>query len=91
MIIIIIKVVGIERIDGMTISDARIGETYNVQSLDLDMVTMRRLGALGLTKGTNIKILNSNRSGSVIFMVRGSRLAIGNKIAEAIHIQEVTS
>jgi len=74
----------------MTLRNAKIGETYKVHFLDLDMVTMRRLGALGLTRGTNIKVLNCSRGGSVIFMIRGSRLAIGKKIAEAIQIQEVS-
>lgn len=71
----------------MTLRNARIGGTYTVDSLDLDMVTMRRLGALGLTKGTNIKLLNRNHGGSVILMVRGSRLAVGRKIAESIQMR----
>jgi Fe2+ transport system protein FeoA len=32
-------------------------------------------------------VLNRNRGGAVIFMVRGSRLAVGKKIAEAIKIR----
>lgn len=72
----------------MTLADARLGGTFTVGILELDMVTMRRLEALGLTKGTKIKLLNRNRSGSVIIMVRGSRLALGRKIAEAIRMRE---
>ncbi|HCA69193.1 MAG TPA: ferrous iron transport protein A [Lachnospiraceae bacterium] len=72
----------------MTLADARLGGTFTVGTLELDMVTMRRLEALGLTKGTKIKLLNRNRSGSVIIMVRGSRLALGRKIAEAIRMRE---
>ena len=34
------------------------------------MVTGRRLGALGITKGTNIRVINRNGGGAVIFMVR---------------------
>ncbi len=74
----------------MTLRDAKIGVNYTVNSLDLDMVTMRRLEALGLTQGTDVKILNRNRGGSVIIMVRGSRLALGDKIAETIHMKEVS-
>lgn len=58
--------------------------------MNLDRSIMRRLEALGLTKGTNIKILNSNSEGAVILMVRGSRLALGSKIAEAIQMKEVS-
>jgi ferrous iron transport protein A len=72
----------------MTLKDARIGGRYTVNSIDLDHVTVRRLGALGLTKGTDIMLLNRNHGGSVIIMVRGSRLAIGKKFAENIEMAE---
>ncbi len=74
----------------MVLRDAKIGTTYTVNSLNLDMVTRRRLEALGLTKGTDINILNRSRSGAVILMVRGSRLALGGKIAETIHMKEAS-
>lgn len=74
----------------MTLKSAKIGSIYTVESIGLDMATMRRLEALGLTKGTNIRILNHNNSGSVILMVRGSRLALGGKISEAIRMKEVS-
>lgn len=72
----------------MTLRNAKIGETYVVSSIQLDLGILRRLEALGLTKGTNVKILNRNTGGSVIFMVRGSRLAVGKKIAESIVMKE---
>lgn len=74
----------------MILRNAKIGSSYTVKSLELDIVTMRRLEALGLTRGTHVKILNRNRSGSVILMVRGSRLALGAKIAETIHMKEAS-
>ena len=72
----------------MTLGNARIGASYTVNSIELDIATMRRLGALGLTKGTDVKLLNRNHGGSVIIMVRGSRLALGRKIAESIAMEE---
>jgi ferrous iron transport protein A len=74
----------------LTLQNAKIGAVYTVNSLNLDKATMRRLEALGLTRGTDIKLLNRNREGSVILMVRGSRLALGRKIAETIHMREVS-
>lgn len=74
----------------MTLLNGKIGEIYTVNSLNLDKATMRRLEALGLTRGTDIKILNRNREGSVILMVRGSRLALGRKITETIQMKEVS-
>lgn len=71
----------------MTLTAADVGNTYIVGSINLDVVTMRRLGALGITKGTQVRVLNRNSGGAVIFMVRGSRLAVGRKIAEAIEIR----
>ncbi|NLK29130.1 MAG: ferrous iron transport protein A [Clostridiales bacterium] len=72
----------------MTLGNATLDLTYIVVSLELELVTMRRLEALGLTRGTKIKLLNRNRSGSVIIMVRGTRLALGKKIAESIQMRE---
>ena len=72
----------------MTLADGKIGKIYTVISLSLDQAIMRRLEALGLTRGTDIKILNRNRQGSVILMVRGSRLALGRKITETIQMKE---
>jgi len=74
----------------MTLKNAKIGTVYTVNSMELDLATARRLGALGLTKGTAIKVLNRNREGSVIIMVRGSRLALGSKIAETIQTREAS-
>ncbi len=72
----------------MTLRNARIGGRYTVNSIDLDQVTVRRLGALGLTRGTDIMLLHRNHGGSVVIMVRGSRLAIGKRFAECIEMEE---
>lgn len=74
----------------MTLSGAEVGSTYVVESMDLDPATRRRLGALGITRGTPVRMLNRNSGGAVIFMVRGSRLAVGKKIAEAIEIRRLS-
>ncbi len=74
----------------MTLHSAKIGKTYTVKALELDNATKRRLEALGLTIGTRINVLNRNHGGAVILMVRGSRLAVGAKIAETIHMKEAS-
>ncbi len=73
----------------MTLNNGKIGATYTINSLQLDRAIMGRLEALGLTNGTDIKILNRNREGSVILMVRGSRLALGKAISQSIDMKEV--
>lgn len=65
---------------------AVIGGVYQVCEMQLPRATKMRLTALGLTAGTQIRVLNNKRSGSVIFSVRGTRLAVGKKIAEHIYI-----
>lgn len=74
----------------MTLMEARTGETYTVSYLELDRALRQRLAALGLTKGTDVRVLNRSREGSVILMVRGSRLALGRKFTESIHIREAS-
>lgn len=74
----------------MTLKDAKIGGNYIVSSLKLDQAIMRRLEALGLTRGTSVRVVNRSRGGSVIIMVRGSRLALGSKIAETIDTKEAS-
>lgn len=72
----------------MPLKNAKIGNIYTVKSISLDRAVMGRLEALGLTKETTIRILNRSRTGAVILLVRGSRLALGGKITEAIYIKE---
>lgn len=72
----------------MSVLNGQIGKKYVVESLEMKGTTLRRLEALGLTIGTKITVLNNKKSGTVIFMVRGTRLAVGKKIAASIFIRE---
>ena len=73
----------------MTLNDGQIGQYYIVRELNLEPQISRRLEALGLVGGTRIQIMNRNTDGAVVFKVRGTRLAIGKRIAEAIDLKEV--
>ena len=72
----------------MTLCEGKINQSYIVQSISLENAIQIRLKALGLTDGTSITVLNNKRGGSVIFSVRGTRLAVGKEIAKEIKIQE---
>lgn len=74
----------------MTLRECKVNENYIVKNMDLEQATMVRIKALGLTDGTQIRILNNKRSGAVIFHVRGTRLAVGKDIAEAIRVTPVS-
>lgn len=72
----------------MRLNEGSIGGTYFVKSVVVDDTITRRLEALGVNEMTPIKILNKKGSGSVIFQVRGTRLAVGGRISDGIEIEE---
>ena len=72
----------------MTLSQGNVGQFYIVKNLKLEKATKQRLEALGLINGTKVELLNQNHNGAIVFKVRGTRLAIGKKIADAIFIEE---
>ena len=49
----------------------------------------RRLEALGVNNMTPVTLLNKKGSGSVIFKVRGTRLAVGKRISDGIEVSEM--
>lgn len=72
----------------MTLSDGIIGMEYRVEALNMELKTMRRLESMGINEKTPVKILNKKKSGVIIIMVRGTRLAVGKEIAGGIEIYE---
>lgn len=73
----------------MTLLEGKIGENYIVDRINLEDKIKRRLQMLGLTKGTGVEIINNKKSGSIIMKVRGTRFAIGRRIAAGIAVEEV--
>lgn len=73
----------------MKLNEGIIGKSYRVISVMVDEKITRRLEALGINEQTLITILNKKGSGSMIIKVRGTRLALGKKIAEGIAMEEV--
>lgn len=72
----------------MTLKEGNIGENYLVMGLYMEDDIMRRLEVLGITDGTTVLISGKKRDGSLIIKVRGTRLAIGRKIAGGIEVKE---
>ena len=72
----------------MTLREGIIGNKYQVKDIQLEDKVKRRLQMLGMTKGTGVRVLNNKKSGSVIMKVRGTRFAIGRRIAEGILVEE---
>lgn len=71
----------------MRLLNAKVGDIYKVKSIKLELDVKRRLQMLGLTMGTGIEVLNRKRNGSIIFKVRGTRFAVGKKIANGIIVE----
>lgn len=72
----------------MKLNECEKGSTYYVRHVLVAEAMGRRLEALGVNEKTRISVLNKKGSGSVIIKVRGTRLAIGQKIAERIEVGE---
>ncbi|MGI6050586.1 MAG: FeoA family protein [Acetivibrionales bacterium] len=75
----------------MTLKDARKGEKYIIEKSLLKQPAKQRLEAMGLIEGTKVRKINQALDGSVIFMVRGTRLAVGKELAEFIIVHEDNS
>ncbi|MEE1242415.1 ferrous iron transport protein A [Frisingicoccus sp.] len=72
----------------MTLMESIPGEEYIVESTRLNDKVGRRLEALGLIRGTRVEVLNRKKNGTMIFKVRGTRLAIGKEISAGIYVKE---
>ena len=73
----------------MKLNEGIIGRTYLVESVAVNETITRRLEALGVNNMTPVTLLNKKGSGSVIFKVRGTRLAVGKRISDGIEISEM--
>jgi len=72
----------------MVLKDASIGNQYIVIDMRVNDSIKRRLQSLGMIHDTKLTILNCKKNGSIIFSVRGTRLAVGRKISEKIVVRE---
>lgn len=73
----------------MKLNEGIIGRTYRVESVAVNETITRRLEALGVNNMTPVTLLNKKGSGSVIFKVRGTRLAVGKRISDGIELSEM--
>ena len=71
----------------MTLKEGQNHHSYRVLSMDLDLALERRLEALGLTEGTVVTILNNDKKGSLTARFRGTRFALGRRIADHIQVR----
>jgi len=74
----------------MNLKEGKNKEIYIVKAIDIERNLERRLEALGLTEGSRILILNNDKKGALTVKFRGTRFAMGRRIAEHIQVEEVS-
>ena len=72
----------------MTLKKRKNQHTYIVRSIQLELSLERRLESLGLTEGALITILNNDKKGAMTVRFRGTRFALGKRIADHIEVEE---
>lgn len=74
----------------MNLKEGKNRHTYIVCRLELQEKKdlERRLEALGLTEGSRILVLNNDKKGAMTVKFRGTRFALGRKIADHIMVKE---
>ena len=72
----------------MTLKMGKNQHTYIVRSIQLELSLERRLESLGLTEGALITILNNDKKGAMTVRFRGTRFALGRRIADHIEVEE---
>ena len=72
----------------MRLKEGKDNCTYIGESIDMELNLERRLEALGLTQGSRITILNNDKKGAITVRFRGTRFALGKRIADHIMVGE---
>lgn len=62
------------------------GEIVRLVDIRAGRELSRRLADMGLTPGTNVKVINNQRPGPVIIDLRGSRLVLGYGMAQKVMV-----
>lgn len=75
----------------MALTVCEIGKDYLIDDININSLIKKRLQALGLIKGTPVKIISNQIKGSIVVKVRGSRLVLGNDIADSICVNEISN
>jgi Fe2+ transport system protein FeoA len=73
----------------LRLSEGREKGNYIVERMEADEELKSRLRGLGLDIGTEVQILRQKRGKAVIVWVRGTRLALGGRLAGKIWLKEV--
>ncbi|MCI8890052.1 MAG: ferrous iron transport protein A [Eubacterium sp.] len=72
----------------MFLKDVQTGHSCIVEHIDLPFQMERRLEALGMTRESEISVLNRKGKGIMIIKLRGARFALGYNMTKHITVRE---
>ena len=75
----------------MRLKEGKNGHIYVVEKIQTELDLERRLEALGLTEGSQITVLNNDKKGAMTVKFRGTRFALGRRIADNIIVREAAA
>ena len=75
----------------MRLKEGKNGHIYVVEKIQPELDLERRLEALGLTEGSQITVLNNDKKGAMTVKFRGTRFALGRRIADNIIVREAAA
>jgi ferrous iron transport protein A len=72
----------------MRLKEGKEGGIFEVEDMNMPLDTERRLQVLGLTEGSTVQVMKNKKRGAMIVKIRGTRFALGEKIAKNILVTE---
>ena len=75
----------------MRLKEGKNNRIYIVEEIHIELNLERRLEALGLTQGSQVTILNNDKKGALTVRFRGTRFALGRRIADNITVREAAA
>ncbi len=75
----------------MRLKEGKNNKVYIVERIEIEQNLERRLEALGLTEGSCIEVLNNDKKGAMTVRFRGTRFALGKRIADHIIVREAAA
>jgi len=73
----------------MYLLEGQVGRKYIIKNFILENKLKHRVQILGMTKFSQVKILNKNFNGALIIKLRGTRFAISSEIANSIIVDKI--
>ena len=64
-----------------------VGERGTVLAIAVEQASLSRLAALGFSVGVEVRMLQNARHGSMIVLVRNTRVALGRDVAAGIMVE----